>query len=373
MNGRYNFTNLGFNVSAGTTNVLLVVINLTDWAIGGHNFNVSIEGATDVVTVGGGSNVAITETFTTQRSSSSTIYGNLSVTGTNIAPTAADVGQIGVGLLKLTLNSTGEMINVTTFNITSNSTSNTDVLAVRLFGDTGGATTGTYERGNDLPIAGASGVFTGSSVILTPTTPIQVENNTLSYVYVVVDVNTSATVGLNRLGVSIQGASAITALGNDSNVSLTPQLITGDPGGTASIRNLTATAFVVVTGSATAQVEIAKLNNYTLTLNNTGVGTPSDSIDEIRILFGGTGFTLEGNATCPTIGGIAWNRTVLGANTIVCNVTDGNGRLPIDKNTTVIIENFTAGATAGVMSLNISVRGAMGGIFNIKACDNSLR
>ncbi|MFA4917610.1 MAG: hypothetical protein WC560_13195, partial [Syntrophales bacterium] len=122
-----------------------------------------------------------------------------------------------------------------------------------------------------------------------------------------------------------------------------------------------------MTGSATAQTGVGTLNNYTFTINNTGVGSPTDQIDEIRILFGGTGFTLAGNATCPTVSAISWNRTILGANTVVCNVTDSNGRLPIDKNTTISLENFTAGATAGSQPFNVSVRGVMGGIFNITA------
>ena len=362
---RYNFSNIVVNVPSGTTNTLLVIINLTDTAKGGRIFNASIEGPADVITTGGGSASAIVEHFVSQRSSSSTIYGNLSVTGTNIAPSAADVGQIGVGLLRLTLNATGERINVTSINVTSNSTRNQDILSVRLFNDTGGATLGTYERGVDLPIAGASGAFTGSSVILTPTVPFQVENATLVYVYVVVDVNTSATTGAGRLALSIQSAGGISVVGNESLVSLTPQLITGDPGGSSSIRNLTATSTVIVTGTALTRVEAGKKSNFTFTVNNTGTGSLVDSIDEIRINFLDAGFTLSGNATCPTISSIAWNRTILLANTIVCNVTDAGGRLAADTNTTILVQNFTAGQTAGLQPFNITVRGAVGGLFNI--------
>ncbi len=361
---RYNFSNIAFNVPSGSTNILAVVVNLTEAAKGGRIFNASIDGQAFVNTTGGGSAVAIFESITSQRSSSSTIYGNLSVTGTNIAPTAADIGQIGIGLLRLTLNATGERINVTSINVTYNGTSRTDVLAVRLFNDTGGATLGTYERNADQLVPGATGAFTGASLILTPTVPIQVENSTLVYIYVGVDVNTSAAIGADRLAVSIQGASAIVAVGNESLVSLTADLITGDPGGAADIINLTATSTVIVTSTAIARVEAGKSNNYTFTINNTGTGT-SDTIDEIRIGYLDSGFTLAGNATCPTINSIAWNRSVLSANTIVCNVTDIGGRLPVDKNTTITVQNFTAGQTAGLQAFNITARGAVGGIFNI--------
>lgn len=368
---RYNFSNIAFNISAGTTNVLVVVVNMSEAARAGRTFNASIEGVADVISTGVSSGVALTETFTSQRSASSTIKGNFSVTGTKIAPSAADVGQIGVGILRLTLNATGEAVNVTTINITSNNTRNQDILAVRLFDDRGGVTAGTYDRGLDLPIAGTTGVFGGTSggtVLITPTSPINVTMNTLHYVYVVFDINTSATLGADRLGASINGSAAIVATGNDSYIALTSQLLTGDLGAISTdIRNLTATSSVIVTGTAITRTGAGTHNNFTFTINNTATGSLTDSIDEIRILFGGTGFNLSGNATCPTISTVAWNRTILGANTIVCNVTDSGGRIAIDTNTTVLVENFTAGQTAGIYQMNISVRGASGGNFNVSS------
>ena len=372
---RYNFSNLGkFNVSSSAVNTLLVVINLTDEGVAGRTFNASIEGAADVVTKGGTSNLAITETISGQRSTSSTIYGNVSVVGSSIAPAGADVGQIGVGFLKLTLNATGEAVNISSINITSNNTRNQDVLRVRLFDDLGGTSTGTYERNADLPVAGATGSFGGDSsgsVLLTPTNPINISVNSLHYVYVVFDINTSATAGLDRLGASIQSVTATTAQGNDSYVSGTPQLTTGDPGAVnVDIRNLTGTASAITTGTAVARTGAGTLNNFTVTVNNTATGTLKDSIDEIRILFGGTGFTFAdqaGNATCPTIASVPWNRTIISANIIVCNVTDSGGRLAADTNTTISLENFTASGTAGIYQLNVSVRGALGGVFNVSS------
>src|SRR3989338_9072003 len=119
VNGRYNFSNIGFNVSAGSTNVLLVVINVTS-------------GAT-----GGGSAQTIVEHVASQRSSSSSFSGTLSITGTSRVASWTRLGSTNVTVISFNFSSTGEQTNISEIIMTRNGTvTNADIVSVALYNST---------------------------------------------------------------------------------------------------------------------------------------------------------------------------------------------------------------------------------------------
>ncbi|MEK6888244.1 MAG: hypothetical protein AABX14_04850, partial [Candidatus Aenigmatarchaeota archaeon] len=289
--GRYNFSNIGFNVSVGT-NVLLVVINVSSTATGGHTFNASIEGAADVVASGGVSGLSVTPTFTSQRSGNSTIYGTLSITGASRVASYTRLGSNNVTVISFNFTATGEQMNISQITITRTGTvSDADVVSVALYNSTraeAGIFNGTdaYDLIRWNTSAPSSGAYTFSSL------GFNVSSGTTNVLLVVINVSSTATGG-GVFGAGITSAASVTTTAAASGQSITETLatqISGNStlsalavtGGTLAPSTISvgqsATGFLNLTFAATGETMNITSINITLTGNGTAL-----NLSDVRI------------------------------------------------------------------------------------------
>lgn len=341
-----------FQISSGSNNILLVVFNITESSgannlSGGTTFGANFSAN---VIRGNSSTILLTPVITTQFSSTSILFGNLSVSGADLTPTVADTGQTDVRIINLTFTATGEAMNISLLNITMINTNNNDVTAAKLYnGSSIGSLIATATRSGSIAAFGTA----GGTLYVVPA-------GSSSSLVVTFDINSSATGGntvdamLNTTGIVVNGGS--------SNVSITIVGTPANPAGTTTINTLSATATVTPTSAA-----IGNATNYTFTITN-GAGASADTIDQIVINYTAAGYvdTEAANITCPTIVA-AWtatNDSVL--HTATCTKSVTASALAASTAASINISNFKAPSSAGVKQFDVRVRGTNGqGTFDI--------
>ncbi|ODS36570.1 MAG: hypothetical protein A7315_01820 [Candidatus Altiarchaeales archaeon WOR_SM1_79] len=111
------------------------------------------------------------------------IGAKLTITGTGIAPATVNAGDQNVGMERIVLDPGADTITVTSITVTRTGTGqSSDVGAVSLFDDSG-STPGSFDAG-DVEVPGASGMFVGTTVTLTPTTSITLSGASETYYFV---------------------------------------------------------------------------------------------------------------------------------------------------------------------------------------------
>jgi hypothetical protein len=117
----------------------------------------------------------------------------LTLTGTGIAPPTVNNGQQDVGMVKLDFNPNGENMAVYGLTVTRTGTAlSFDVGTVSLYDDSGSIP--DIFDAEDTEVPGASGTFIGSTVTLTPTTPLALNGAPETY-YIVYDIDNNAIDG----------------------------------------------------------------------------------------------------------------------------------------------------------------------------------
>ncbi len=117
----------------------------------------------------------------------------LTLTGTGIAPATVNAGDQNVGMERIVLDPGTDTITVNSITVTRTGTAQpSDVGTVSLYDDSG-SIPGSFDAG-DVEVPGASGTFGGSTVTLTPTTPITLTGAQETY-YIVYDISASAVDG----------------------------------------------------------------------------------------------------------------------------------------------------------------------------------
>ncbi|MBI4439083.1 hypothetical protein HY640_04080, partial [Candidatus Woesearchaeota archaeon] len=371
--GRYNFSNIVFNITAGTPNILLVVVNLSAGSRGGMTFNASIEGAADVNTTGASSALSITETFTSQRSSSSTIFGNLSVTGTNRVAAYTRLGSTNVTIISFNFSAGGEQMNVTGINVTINGTvTQADIVRVALYNSTKENAQTLNETGNiDLiawnnsaPVAGAGNTlrYNFSNIVFNiPSSQI---------LLVVVNISGTATGG-NTFNASIEGAADVVTTGNTSYQAITETFVT-QRSSTSTLSALAVTGasrvsstnqvgtknVTVISFNFTSSGERMNISGMNVTFNGTftardiaRVGLYNSTAAAAGVLDGsGVNYDLiQWNTSAPVAG--AGNTLRYNFSNIGFNVSSGG------TNVLLVVVNISSDAAGGV-TFNASIEGA---------------
>ncbi|MFA4820113.1 MAG: hypothetical protein WC613_04105 [Candidatus Aenigmatarchaeota archaeon] len=357
LNGRYNFSNIGFNVSVGT-NVLLVVINVSSSATGGRTFNASIEGAADVVASGGVSGLSVTPTFASQRSGSSTIYGNLSITGASRVASYTRLGSTNVTVISFNFTATGEQMNISQITITRTGTvSDADVVSVALYNSTraeAGIFNGTdaYDLIRWNTSVPSSGAYTFSSL------GFNVSSGTTNVLLVVINVSSTATGG-GVFGAGITSAASVTTTSGASGQSITETLATQISG------NSTLSALAVTGGTlAPSTISVGQSAKGFLNLTFAATGETMN-ITSINITLTGNGTALNlsnvriyrDEATAPGRFDSSDTLISIGAfngNSVQLNLTPNIYNVSISIGTTVFFVTYNVSAIA----LNGSTVGA---------------
>ena len=355
---RYNFSNIAFNVTDGTVNTLVVVINVSSTATGGRTFNASIEGDGDAIVTGVSSGLAITETYTTQRSSTSTILGSLSVTGTNRVASYTRLGSINVTMMTFNFTTTGEQMNISEIIITRNGTAtNADVVEVRLYNTSDPTATALNETQTAFAVntsAPTNGRYNFSGLNLKVQT-----GATGQIVLVVFNVSSTAT-GNTTFNASIEDASDIVSVGSVSNTSIAETLAT-QRSSTSTIISFNVSSVSLSPNNISANQTIAPMLNIIITALGESMNVTSFN------------FTLTGNATTGNITDVRLyrddaaplgqftdadtylsSRGTFNGNSLQINLSATNYNLSVSQGTTTFFVTYNvsggarAWATAGV-------------------------
>ncbi|MBI4018358.1 MAG: hypothetical protein HY368_02010, partial [Candidatus Aenigmarchaeota archaeon] len=154
--GEYVFSGL-FNLTAGATNTLILVLNTTSTASGGATFNFSVTGTDkiQVFTTSSNQNLTATSNITLANvSSSTTTINSITVTGTDLLSAMADKkfdsgmvaipsNEANIAALRINFTAVGEGMNISVIkvmrgNATGEAASDVHIINVRLFSDTNG-------------------------------------------------------------------------------------------------------------------------------------------------------------------------------------------------------------------------------------------
>ncbi|MBI3190124.1 hypothetical protein HYZ41_00310 [archaeon] len=219
--GKYNFSGLSLAIPSGGSRILLVVVNTTATAAGGHTFGMGINVSADVATIGGSSGQTVAESITTGLSDNSTLYGNLTITGTNKISQYMAAGAVNVSVISYSFTAFGETMNINNFSLTRTGTAGDgDILAVGLFNATNDDgvlnATETLVRWN-LTMSGSVYNFSAAPLFT-------VTNGTTQVLIVVANVSSGA-VGGRTFGLTTSTAN-MTVVGASSSVAITPTVAT---------------------------------------------------------------------------------------------------------------------------------------------------
>ncbi len=251
-NGVYNFSGLGFNVSASTDNVLLVVFNISSSAVSPRTVGFMINGAANVTTTSAVSGQGITETLVTPASSNATIAGNITITGTSQIATTVTVGQRNITVTSYNFSALGEGMNITGINLTLTGTISTaDIESVAIYNGTN--TTFNLETWTLIAINSsaprADGTYRFSGIGFNVTASDR-DGNML--VVVVNFTAGSTTSGGKTIGFKLSPAANTSITSAISNIAITPTLATTASANSTVIGNLT----VSTTSDISANVKI---------------------------------------------------------------------------------------------------------------------
>ncbi|HIG97518.1 MAG TPA: hypothetical protein HA230_04195 [Candidatus Aenigmarchaeota archaeon] len=262
VDGAYTFSGLSFVVPS--SQILIVVFNVSSSATGGGVFGAGITSAASVTTTSSSSGQSIIETLSGHVSGNSTLSA-LAVTGGTVAPSTISVGQSATGFLNLTFAATGETMNITSINITltGNGTA-LNLSDVRIYRDEATAP-GRFDSSDTFL---SRGDFNGASVELNLTPNIYNVSIPIGTTIFFITYNVSA-IALNGSTVSAQiiPSSSVSAVGNASGLAIS---VTGSSlaSSNATIQSQARLAFSTITSSVTW------LTNVTTGPNSTTIIAP---------------------------------------------------------------------------------------------------
>ncbi len=343
-------------VASGSNQHLIVVFNVSGSAAGGNTFGADIATA-NLTMAGGTSATAVTPALSNSNSSTSTIFGNLSVTAADMTPSNVDQSQ-EAAIINLTFVATGEAMKIREINITMNNTNNNDVTAARLYNDS--TNDGLFTPADSLI---ATATLTGSIARFGSGSADGIFNVTsgATRTLIVTFVINASAAASNKVDAYVAAAANITVSSGATGVAITTLgAFPLNPATNSNILALSATAGV---NDTTQQISTRKTFNFTV-VNPSG----GDSINEIRINYTATGYadTEVANVTCPTIGSGTWDGSVTAATKIVkCTKNSSASVVASGSNASVIIANWLAPSTAGVIPFEVTVNGSAGGNYTI--------
>ncbi|MBS3051117.1 MAG: hypothetical protein J4400_03125, partial [Candidatus Aenigmarchaeota archaeon] len=261
--GAYTFS--GLSLVVPSSQILIVVFNVSSTATGGGVFGAGIVAASSVTTTGGASGQSITETLATHVSGNSTIYGTLAVAGTNRASATTIIGTNNVTLMSLNFSATGEAMSVSEIVLMLNGTSisSADIQSVSLYNSTLVDTT-TY-NGTQTRLA------TNTTVTETPTSLTYnfsglglsvAAGSTKQTILVVVNVSSSATAG-HTINATILNNANIVTTSAASGQSIAETLATGSSSSTIVVGTLAVTGISQVASTTqigTKNITVIKFN-----------------------------------------------------------------------------------------------------------------
>ncbi|MBI2076684.1 MAG: hypothetical protein HYT72_05555 [Candidatus Aenigmarchaeota archaeon] len=356
-NGVYNFSGLGFNVTT-SGNYLFVVVNISVNAIGGRTIGFTIGGASNITTSSSVSNQSITETLVTVYSTNATIYGNLTITGTNMAPATVILNDNNTMnetiAVRFNFSARGEGMNITQINITRTGTATAaDIISVALYNATPDVAGGTFlnlsnatliARNLSAPRADGTYNFTGLG--------FNVSTALDNFLIIAFNVSRSATGG-RTVGFMINNVANVTTTSSISGQSITEYLLTTTSNNATIVGNLTITGTTDIASTRTVgsiNVSVIRFNfapsgeqmNITkFTLTRTGTATDADIVAVGLYNSSSDGSNVfTANATL-----IAWNTTPDSLGRYDFNNTGFN--VTTSGNQLLVVVNLSSSATIG--------------------------
>ena len=171
----------------------------------------NINGTGDVNTIGSTTGVNVTENLTGAASTASTIFGNLTVTGTSLVNSTVSIGT-ETSVMRLNFTALGEGFNITTVNVSViGSATEANLTNVRLVNDTNG--NGVFDSASDTTIGPQLNTTTASTFKFTTTFQFNLTTSGVNSIFIVVNTTTVAGAAGKTFNLSINGTGDIAVVG----------------------------------------------------------------------------------------------------------------------------------------------------------------